>query len=281
MHVDDIRTYPVKALRGGQHPSAEIEPWGLRGDRVWMVVDDNNRGLTQRELGCMALMQAANTAAGVMITTHEGERIDVSAPDETADTEDVAVWDDIVPARVADAAANEFLSRALGRPCRLVRLADPSARKLPREFAANGDSVSFADGFPVLLASTASLEDLNARLPAPVCIDRFRANIVVRGAAAWEEDEWRVVRIGGAVFDVVKPCDRCVVTTIDPETGERPDRLEPLRTLATFRRDRRGRVMFGQNLVPRSLGQIEVGDGVEVLERGARNFDVFVPDSAK
>jgi uncharacterized protein YcbX len=125
--------------------------------------------------------------------------------------------------------------------------------------------VSFADGYPLLLTSQASLDALNARLAAPVEMLRFRPNLVVEGAEAWAEYRWTRLRIGGAAFRVVKPCDRCVVTTIDPRTGTQPEPDEPLRTLKQFPRDARGRVLFGQNLVPEICGAVRVGDGVEVV----------------
>ena len=281
MHIEDILIYPVKALRGGSHEDAQVEPWGLRGDRCWMVVDANGRFITQRDIGRMALIQAVNSGAGIILATRAGARIEVTRPDQAAETILVTLWKDTVPAQVADAAANGWASEALGVACRLVYLADKAARRINPAFASDRQSVSFADGFPVLLASSTSMADLNTRLPAPIIIGRFRPNLVVAGAAPWEEDEWRAVRIGAVIFDVVKPCDRCIVTTIDPETGEQPDRLEPLRTLGTFRRDVNGHVMFGQNLIPRRPGQIRVGDSVQVIERGTRNFALYAPEPAE
>ena len=162
------------------------------------------------------------------------------------------------------------MSEVLATPCRLVFLDDPGRRKVAEAWRQGKESVSFADGFPVLLTSLESLGDLNGRLARPVGINRFRGNIVVGGAVAWDEDFWGVVRVGGVRFRVAKACERCVVTTVEQETGTRPDKTEPLRTLATFRRDARG-VMFGQNLIPLGDGEIRVGDPVEVLERGASN----------
>ena len=150
-------------------------------------------------------------------------------------------------------------------------LHDPSRRPIDRRHAPDGGTVSFADGFPALLATRASLDDLNRRLAAPVPMARFRPNLVVEGADPWDEDRWRRLRIGDATFSVARPCQRCAVTTVDPLTGERPDPTEPLRTLATFRRDAGGGVMFGQNLLPETGGRLRVGDAVEILERGPPN----------
>ena len=188
----------------------------------------------------------------------------------------------MVPARVADEAASALLTDVVGLACRLVWLHDPHARTTDPRFAPDGSTVSFADAFPVLLAARASLADLNARLAVPVPMERFRPNLVVDGLGAWNEDRWRRCRIGDVVFAVARPCERCVVTTIDPRTGARPDPREPLRTLATFRRAEGGKVMFGQNLVPETSGVLRVGDAVEILEQGMPNVSPVgtVPDRA-
>ncbi len=269
--VAELRIHPVKGLRGGVHMTADIEPWGLVGDRRWMVVDAAARALTQRERHTMALIEAHNTATGITLTTPGMERIIIPFPAPDAATLDVVVWRDTVGAVAAGTAADAWISAALGLSCRLVYLADTSSRKIDPAFAPAGQLVNFADGFPVLLGSLTSLADLNTRLAVPIPIGRFRPNIVVRGAAPWAEDCWRRIQIGDVFFRVVKPCDRCIVTTIDPETGQRPDKTEPLRTLGTFRRDRRGGVMFGQNLIPENAGRITAGDCVEVLEHGPPN----------
>ncbi len=270
MHLAELRIFPVKALRGVGCAAARVEPWGLAGDRRWMVVDAVGRFLTQREHPAMARIQARMSARGLDLQAGE-RRVAVPFPDAGAERIGVTVWQDVVAARVASRQAHALLGEALGLPCRLVWLHDTQARATDGRYAPAGSTVSFADAFPLLLASQASLADLNARLAAPIPMGRFRPNVVIEGAAAWEEDGWQRIRIGEAAFAVVKACERCVITTIDPETGERPDRTEPLRTLARFRRDVRGGVMFGQNLVPETGGTIRVGDPVEVLARGASN----------
>jgi uncharacterized protein YcbX len=269
--VAELRIHPVKGLRGGLHLAADVAPWGLIGDRRWMVVDAAARFLTQRELSHMALIEACNVATGITLTAPGMDSIIVPFPTPHEEALDVVVWRDTVSAVAAGAAADAWISTALGLPCRLVYLADTTGRKIDPAFATAGQTVNFADGFPVLLGSLASLADLNARLAVPIPIGRFRPNIVVTGAAPWAEDCWHRIRIGDVLFSVVKPCDRCIITTIDPETGLRPDKTEPLRTLGKFRRDRRGGIMFGQNLIPENTGRIVAGDRVEVLEYGPPN----------
>ena len=269
--VAELRIHPVKGLRGGLRAAADVEPWGLAGDRRWMVVDAAARFLSQRELSHMALIEARTGSEGITLTAPGRDSLGIPFPGPDAEPLDVVVWRDKVRAVAAGVEADAWLSAALGVACRLVYLADTAARSIDPVFASRGETVSFADGFPILLCSLDSLADLNARLAAPVPIGRFRPNIVVSGAAPWAEDGWRLIRIGGVRFRVVKPCDRCIVTTIDPETGERPDKSEPLRTLGMFRRDRRGGLMFGQNLIPETTGRIAAGDLVDVLEQGPPN----------
>jgi uncharacterized protein YcbX len=269
-HLAEIRIFPVKGLHGGTDDSAVVEPRGLAGDRRWMVVDEPGRFLSQRELPRMALLSARIVAGGITLAAAGRAPLFVATPTQ-GHARAVTVWDDTVAALPAGRAAGAWLSEALGAACTLVFQADAASRPVRPDHAAPGDVVSFADGFPILLGAAESLADLNARLARRVPMLRFRPNLVVEGAPAWAEDGWRRVRIGGAVFRVVKACDRCIVTTIDPDTGDRPDPEEPLRTLKTFRRDAGGRVYFGQNLVPERCGTIRVGDAVEVLEAGAPN----------
>ena len=271
MVLADIWIYPVKALGGRSCERAAVEPCGLVGDRRWMIVDHEGGFVTQRTHSAMALIAATMIPGGVRIEAPGQPALDIAEPDAAAGIVDVTVWNDTVPARLAAPDAAEFLSRVVGEPCRLVWMHDPHVRATDPVHAPPGSTVNFADGFPVLLGSTASVDALNGWLPSPITIGRFRPNLVVDGAAAWEEDRWRRIRIGEVVFLVAKASDRCIVTTIDPETGERPDKSEPLRTLARYRKDASGGVMFGQNLVPESTGAIAVGDPIEILEIGEPN----------
>lgn len=268
-----LHIYPVKGLGGDAVPDAEVEQCGLAGDRRWMVVDPTGRFITQRECAAMVRIRAEPMRGGLVLWHGGTDRFEVPVPGRGAEEIAVIVWRSTVPAVLASPAADRWLSDALGTPCRLVHLADPRARAVDPAYSHGSDRVSFADSFPVLLASAASLDDVNGRLDAPVPMTRFRPNLVITGAPAWAEDHWRRIRIGGAEFRLPKPCSRCVVTSIDQQTGERPVPREPLRTLATFRRTQRG-VMFGQNLIPDRLGRIALGDRVTVLEAGPSNVVV-------
>jgi uncharacterized protein YcbX len=271
MRVVEIRRYPVKSLRGHALEEANVERIGLAGDRRWMIVDEAGKFLTQRQYPKLAQIEAAPTASGVRLRHAMLGTLDVECPDERAPTEMVAVWRDLVAARIAER-AGVYLSRFLEAPVRLVYLHDSAARRVDPNFGCAEDRVSFADGFPLLITSTASLADLNRRLSNPVAMDRFRANLVVDGAPPWAEDKWRRVRIGGLVFRVVKPCARCAIPTLDPLTGEQAEGNEPLRALAAFRRDARGGVIFGQNVIPDAIGRIRIGARIEVVEAGGSNL---------
>jgi uncharacterized protein YcbX len=268
--VDDLRIYPVKALRGYALQASPVAIWGLEFDRRWMVVKPDGRFLTQRELPAMALISAHTTGDALTLAADDAEALRVEVPAPWAERRLVEVWSDHVPALDAGPAAADWLSARLGLPCGLVYLDDPQARPVDPAYAMPDDRALFSDGFPVLLTNTASLAALNAALPNPIDMGRFRPNIVMTGAGAWAEDRWRRIRIGEVVFRVAKPCARCVVTTVDQRTGERPDKSEPLRTLGRIRRTASG-VMFGQNLIPDGPGHIAVGDRIEILDVGESN----------
>jgi hypothetical protein len=176
----------------------------------------------------------------------------------------VRIWSDVVEARSCGAKADAWTRALLGEGHRIVVLADDDARAVDPAYAREDDRVSFADGYPFLLTTHASLDALNRRAGTRLEMARFRPNLIVDGAEPFAEDGWARIRIGDLGFRVVKPCVRCVVTTLDPATGE--GGREPLRTLATFRKTEKG-VTFGQNLLADGLGVLRVGDAVEAVER--------------
>jgi uncharacterized protein YcbX len=187
-------------------------------------------------------------------------RIDVPSG---ADRLPATVWGDRVNAACAASSASDWLSKYFGISCRLAFMDQRAHRGVAAEYGRQGDVVSFADAMPLLLATDVSLADLNRRLKEPLCMSRFRPNVVLDGDVPWEEDGWKQLQIGEVEFEATHRCARCVVTTIDQTTGEKSSDNEPLKTLATFRRDSEG-VYFGQNLVPRGSGTIRVGDDVTV-----------------
>lgn len=264
MHLADLYLYPIKSCAPLAVDAAVVEPRGLRGDRRWLVVDDDARFVTGREVSRLLLVRAAPRDGGGLALEAPGMRpLVVHVPREEARMR-VTVWHSAVDALPAAAEADAWLTEFLRTPVRLVHMDTGAHRAVAPEYGQPGDEVSFADGMPMLLLSQASLDGLNARLEVPVPMQRFRPNLVVDGAAPHAEDGWRQVRIGGIDFDVVKPCVRCVLTTVDPVRGERDPSGEPLRTLVGYRRSAMG-VTFGQNLIPRGAGTLRRGDAFEVL----------------
>jgi uncharacterized protein YcbX len=175
----------------------------------------------------------------------------------------VVVWRDTVAACDAGDVAAHWLSDFLQAPCRLHYLPSDTVRAVNPAYGRSDDEVGFADGYPVLLITEASLQAFNTELPAPIGSERFRPNIVITGNVPYAEDQWRRLRIGAVEFEVAKPCARCVIPSLDPTTAER----QPVVSKALARTRRRGdAVYFGQNLIHRGLGTIRIGDAVEVLE---------------
>lgn len=261
-----IHIYPVKSCAALTLPGAAVEARGLAHDRRWMVVDAEGRFITGRKHPRMTLIQV--TAAGddgvrIAAPGMTGIALAPAAPD--APRIDVRIWRDAVSVRAADADADAWISDFLGVPARFAFMDEAAKRAVDPEHAHAGDEVSFADGYPLLLIAQASLNGLNARLDTPLPMSRFRPNLVVDGAAAHAEDGWRRLRIGAVEFEGIKPCVRCVFTTVDPAIGEFDPSGEPLRMLATYRRGDKG-ITFGQNLIARGAGTIAPGDAVEILD---------------
>lgn len=262
--LSGIFYYPVKSLGGVQTSQAQVSGSGLRHDRRWMLVDGDGTFVTQRDHPSLTRIRVEAHTGGLRLWAPGMPELAVAIPAEDCGLQPVTVWRDSCQAQPAGAAAAAWLGGYLGRDdVQLVYLPSGHERQVDTDFAQAGDRVGFADGFPFLMISEASLADLNDRLPAPISMSRFRPNLVVSGCGAYAEDDWRRIRIGDVVFRVSKPCSRCKVTTIDPLTAETG--AEPLRTLATYRR-RGNEVYFGQNLVHEQTGLLHTGLPVEVLD---------------
>lgn len=269
MRLTSIYRYPIKSTRGEALRSAVVEPWGLGGDRRWMLADADGSTVTAREYPTLLLVSPQLTEDGVLLRGPGRDELAVSVPDTAAM---IGVHGRApFPVVEADAAASAWFSEYLGVAVRLYFSNDPSRRRLNPKFARKTDSASFADAYPLLLTTEESLARLNDWIAAgplahegPLDMRRFRPNVLVSGAPPFSEDNWRRVRIGEAVFRTPKGCDRCVMTTTDPDTAGRGK--EPIATLARHRRFD-GATWFGMNLIPDSPGaSIEVGDEVEVLD---------------
>ncbi|WP_029604752.1 MOSC domain-containing protein [Kozakia baliensis] len=259
-HVAALHFYPVKSLHRVSPPSLQLEPWGAVGDRRWLVTAPDGMFLTQRTCPTMATIIPALTGDGITLSRPGMKDLSVRRPAPDAPETTVTVWRRTISAQDAGEEAAAWLSAALGKKLRLVYMNAPQ-RARPMPFG----SVSFADEFPLLVTTTASLDDLNKRLEHAVPMERFRPNIVFDGTLPWAEDDWLRLRIGEVMLNIAKPCSRCNMTMVDQESGKIPVPKEPLRTLATFRH-RPGGVMFGRNAVAERMGRVRVGDEVEILE---------------
>lgn len=264
MQVLSQFVYPVKSLRGIALPEMALDEFGPAGDRRWMIVDAEGQFVTQRSHPRLALIHTALVRGEVVIDV-PGHGAHTLEPGHT--TRPVRVWQDWVKAGDAAGSASEALSGFIGESLTLVHMPDATFREVKGGRVTERRRVGFADGFPFLIVNQASLDDLNSRLDNPVDIRRFRPNLVIEGAEAWQEDLWRQLRIGDVVFDLVKPCSRCVMTTVDPDLGTKAADAQPLRTLGRFRRTPDG-VMFGINALHRPEGvMVRRGDPVEILQQ--------------
>lgn len=258
--------HPVKSMRGMGLTHAFADISGLAFDRLFMVTETDGTFITARQFPQMVKFIPAPLHDGLHLTAPDGSSAVVRFSDFATQAEPTEVWGNHFTALIAPAAVNQWLSGFFKRDVQLRWLGPQLTRRVKRHDAV---PLSFADGYPYLLANEASLRDLQQRCPASVSIEQFRPNLVVTGAAAWDEDSWKVIRIGEVVFDVAKPCSRCIFTTVSPERGQKHPAGEPLETLKRFRTALdNGDVDFGQNLIPRSSGAIRVGDEVEILARG-------------
>jgi uncharacterized protein len=267
MKLSEIWIYPVKGAAGIAVEEWPLDEFGLRHDRRWMVVTAGGDFVTQRDRPALGQVQQTLDGDALAISTRAGSvRLPLEPPPAAASP--VRIWNDTVAAIDAGADAAALLTAHLDMPVRLMHMPRTTLRQADLRYAQRGDRVSFADGFPLLLITQESLDELNLRLPEPVTMRRFRPNLVIAGASPHEEDGWARIRTGTVECDVVKPCERCVVTTLDPDTGT--GGREPLRTLAGYRSWSR-KVYFGQNAIHRAAGVVRAGSDVEVLER--RNPD--------
>ena len=258
MQVHSLYVYPVKSLAGIQVSSFQMDDFGPAGDRRWMIVDAEREFVTQRSNPELAKVRTRLEAGQVFVDIPgEGEFPLVPGAEECR----VRVWRDWEKAVYGASGASDALSRYCGQTFRFVYMPDETFRRVDASRVTEYRRVSFADGFPFLITNLASLEELNSRLDNAVDMRRFRPNIVVEGAAPWDEDAWVSLVIGNTAFSLVKPCSRCVVTTVDPDRGTKSGDLQPLRELGTYRRTPDG-VIFGMNAIHEAAGEIRVGSPV-------------------
>ena len=260
--VSELAIYPVKSLGQIVMDTVQVGRFGFELDRRWMVVGGDGHMVTQRKKPRMCLIQPRISENNLWLYAPDMPDIEVLySPDSSR--RPVTVWEDQCMALDCGDEVAEWLSRFLDMKCRLVFFPEDEIRQVDPAYAEPGDRTAFSDGFPVLLISQASLNDLNRRLATPVSMRRFRPNLVVAGCEPFAEDKWKKIRIGEITFRLVKPCSRCIVPNINPDTAEKS--AEPNRTLSSFRRWD-NKIFFGQNVIADCQGTLEPGMPIEIIE---------------
>ncbi len=263
--ISEIWIYPIKSLGGISLQKAKLTERGLQWDRRWMLLDNKGQFMTQRQIAAMALLEVSLHPDHLEVNHSNKSILPLVIPLETPPATEVVkapIWDDITNALAVSAEADRWFSQALGQTCRLVYMPEDEQRTTTGKTSGRQQKVSFADGYPILIIGQASLDDLNSRLAQPVPMNRFRPSLVFSGSTPFEEDSWHAFTIGKNQFWAEKPCARCVVTTIDQESGKKTGK-EPLATLSKYR-SWNNKVLFGQNLLFEAGGTIRIGDPIQV-----------------
>lgn len=260
MKLTEIWIYPVKSLGGIRLNKSAVLGKGLLYDRRYMLVDDNNIFITQRAMPELSLFKLSFHDDGFLISHRDKSLVIPFEPSPQKDEATVTIWGDTVQAWELGESYNKWFSDRLNVKCKLVYFPEKNQRLVDRDFAKNSEQVSFADGYPFLIIGQASLNALNSKLAQPVLMNRFRPNFVFEGGKPFEEDTWIQFKIGTNRFMGLKLCARCMITTVNQDTGEQG--VEPLATLSTFRKVE-SKVNFGQNLV--AIDHLEVREGDEII----------------
>lgn len=260
--LSKLFVHPVKSMRGLQLSHAQVSASGLAFDRIFMITEPDGTFITARQYPQMVLFTPAILADGLFFTAPDGQSASVRFADFSTAEQPTEVWGNHFTALAAPAAINHWLSGYFQKTVQLRWVGPELSRRVKKRPEV---PLSFADGYPFLLLNEASLQHLQQRCPSSVHLEQFRPNLVVSGAEAFAEDSWQTVRVGEVIFDLVKPCSRCVLTTVSVERGRKHPQAEPLRTLQQFRTADGGDVDFGQNMIARSSGIIRIGDTVEIL----------------
>jgi uncharacterized protein len=263
IRLNGLYVYPIKSCGGVAVEEWYVDERGLRHDRRWMLVDEAGRFMSQRRFPRMALIGARSVPDGFVVSAPGMPSLEVPLRPPNGKPLRAQIWNDTVDTLTAGGEADRWFGEFLGVRSKLVHMPDESVRPVDPDYGEPGDLVGLTDSFPFLLISEGSLAALNARLEHPLPMNRFRPNLVVGGCDPFAEDDWKMVRIGPITFRVVKPCARCAITTVDQRTAATG--REPLRTLATFRREGK-KVLFGQNLVHNATGTLRADDPLKVLQ---------------
>jgi uncharacterized protein len=261
LHLKEIWIYPVKSLGGIRVNFANLLTKGLEFDRRYMLVTREGIAITQRDCAELALFKTAFDRDQIVVT-HAGDQLEIPVrPSVFLRERSAQVWDDPVTVSELSKEASDWFSNRLDVECSLVFFPEKNPRPVDVDYQIDSEDVSLADAYPILMISEESLNDLNSRLNEPVPMNRFRPNFVIEAGDAFAEDEWKEFMIGGSGFAAVKPCARCIVTTINQNDSSRG--AEPLKTMASYR-THKNKVLFGQNVIIRSGTSVQEGDQIEI-----------------
>ena len=269
LQLSQISVYPIKSTASIELSSSWVDGLGLSFDRRFVLSDDKGQFITARTEPTLCLIQANLTATGLILTAPNMPILVINTPEFTNSYQTVIVWQDNIKARLGTSEHHQWFSHYLNRPCQLLHFDPLSEREVPVN-SNRTNQLAFADGYPLLLISQASLDDLNDRCPSTIAMSQFRPNLVVENCEAFAEDTWSHIRIGDVMFELIKPCARCIFTTINPQSAEKHEQQEPLTSLKKYRQaadgDLKGEILFGQNLNPLNQGQIKLTDRVTIIK---------------
>ncbi len=263
--IHSLHIYPIKSCQGIDLDSVELTDTGFKYDRHWMLVDKQGDFLSQRKFPAMAKIKTALTENSLVVSS-DGVEPTLEIPLKSNSTEKIPVniWNDQCSATIVSSEASLWFSEFLGVSCDLVFLKDTEHRLVDPDYAKDKQRVGFADGFPLLILSRASTDLLSDKLGETIDINRFRANIIIDGCDAHEEDLWSKISVNSIDILLAKPCSRCVIPSINQQSAEKHSTL--LKTLASYRRIE-GKVFVGQNGLHQSNGVISVGTPILVTEK--------------
>ena len=265
--LSKINLYPVKSLAGISVTHWPVTKTGLQYDRKWMLIDNAGQFLSQRQFPQMALIKTALTDSHLILSASGMENLLLPLSQVDGEAINIKIWRDQCEALSVSRGADQWLSSFINHDCRLVYQPDEMIRQVDPHYGSQTDNVAFSDGFPFLIISENSLVSLNQEMQLNLPMARFRPNLVISGCGAYAEDSWREISIGAIDFRLPKPCSRCVIPTIDPETTQTGK--EPLRTLNRIRKWQNN-VYFGQNALHNQCGTLTVGDTMHVKVTGAK-----------
>lgn len=268
--VAELWVYPIKSLPGVSVHSSPALQRGLKWDRRFMLVDETDTFMTVRKDPSLYDFHIVLEENRIIIH-HErhSEPLEILLEDGSDTYRNVSIWADRVSAQVVSQECNDWFSKVLGKTCRLVKFGALSTRLISSKWNRGGEEVSFADGYPYLILSSASLKDIAVRSGTPADIRRFRPNIFIKNTTPYEEFLWSRIQIDEVIFQGLKPCGRCVVTTLDPDTKE--GGKEPLRSLADLHFPQKA--VFGQHAKLHTPGLVSVGSQVKILDRKDAAYD--------